>query len=326
MPERYYPIYVDSVTKKVSVEKIYDIKIFPIDSNNQKRIWRRSKVVIKEMFNNGELYYHKTKYGHQIYFKFRGGIDGEPPQSIWMDSKFSASEHGTKLLDSILAIREAFQYPKSTYAIEQCINITTKNKNATILDFFAGSGTTAQAVLQLNKKDEGKRKFIICTNNEDNNDDGEGIAESICYPRVKNIITGYKSLENETIPGIGGNLNYYKTDFVPFANTDSDKRALTNRSTEMLCMAEETYDEILFKPGEFSLFENKNKITAIIYDEDSIDSCKAEIKKHQKSITIYVFSYDKEYNPEDFDDLKGRIKIKPIPEAILNIYRRIGRR
>ena len=314
-PQNYYPLYVSKDLKIISLEKKEGfIEVYPKTKDGREWAWKNISESFKKL-NKEDYFQAKLEAdGIVIYHKYR---EKQVLKNVWTNKKYQSEFNGTNLLKKILG-GNYFNYPKSLYLLTDILKITA-TRDSTILDFFAGSGTTGHAVLELNK-DGGNRKFILCTNNENQ------IAEQVCYPRIKKVIEGYKNSNDEFISGLGGNLKYYKTDFVPFANTDSDKRALTNRSTEMLCMAEETYDEILFKPGEFSLFENKNKITAIIYDEDSIDSCKAEIKKHQKSITIYVFSYDKEYNPEDFDDLKGRIKIKPIPEAILNIYRRIGRR
>lgn len=134
--DRYYPIYVSSKTGEVSITKKLDIKIFPLDASGQKRIWRRSKDVIEEMYKSGDLWYQKISGTHQIQFKFKGGLDGEPPQSIWTDSKFSASEHGTKILDKILGQREKFNYPKSPYAVKECIRIASDDKKSIIVDFF----------------------------------------------------------------------------------------------------------------------------------------------------------------------------------------------
>ena len=183
--ERWYPIYYDPETGKVSTKIKSKIGIWPIDPKGEKRIWRRSKEVIDQMYKDGEIWGQKTNNSYQIYFKFRGGVEGEPPKSIWYDSKFSASEHGTSVLAEILGKRETFPYPKSVLAIEECIKIMSNNKNALILDFFAGSGTTAQAVLEMNIKDMGNRKFIVCTNNENN------ICDDVTYPRIKNVIEGY---------------------------------------------------------------------------------------------------------------------------------------
>jgi adenine specific DNA methylase Mod len=193
--ERYYPIYYDSKTGKVSAKEKLKIEILPIDSKGQKRIWRRSKDVIDKMYEKKELWCQETANGLQVYFKFLGGLDGEPPQSIWLDSKYSASEYGTQILDTILGKREAFPYPKSPYAVLDCIKIATNNESAFILDFFAGSGTTVQAVIELNKQEGGRRQCIVCTNNENK------ICEEITYPRIEKVINGYpfKGKENELL-------------------------------------------------------------------------------------------------------------------------------
>ncbi len=113
------------------------------------------------MYKRNELMVKKTPNGLQIYFKFRGGLDGQLSQSIWYDSRFSASEYGTRTVDKLLGKRELFSYPKSPEAVKESILASTSDENAIILDFFAGSGTTAQAVLDLNKQDGGNRKFIL---------------------------------------------------------------------------------------------------------------------------------------------------------------------
>ncbi|MFA6918251.1 MAG: site-specific DNA-methyltransferase, partial [Candidatus Gracilibacteria bacterium] len=321
LSDRYYPIYFDPKTKKVSTKKKFSVKILPIDSNGEKRIWRRSKDVIDEMFERGDLWYQKTTYGDQLYFKFRGGLDGEPPESIWYDSKFSASEHGTQVLDKILGKRELFQYPKSHYAVIECIKTATLGKNSIILDFFAGSGTTGHAVLEMNKCDDGKRQFILCTNNEDNNGTGIKIASDICYPRIKNVMTGY-NINAGKVKGLGGNLRYYTTDFVGNIKTDNDKRVLTLRSTEMLCLAENTFDEVIRKKS-YAIYQNDTQMTGIIYDEDAIIDFKTEAKRYKKPLIVYVFSYDHSYNEEDFENLNNLKVVKPIPEVILNVYRKI---
>jgi len=89
-------------------------------------------------------------------------------------------------------------------------------KNANILDFFAGSGTTAQAVLELNKEDGGNRKFILCTNNENN------ICEDITYQRIKTVITGKRKDESKYSDGIDANLKYYKCTYIPRINTEKE--------------------------------------------------------------------------------------------------------
>ena len=101
-----------------------------------------------------------------------------------------------------------FDFPKPTTLIKRLIELSGK-QNLTILDFFAGSGTTGHAVLELNKEDRGNRQFILCTNNENS------ICEEVTYPRISKVINGYINPKRVDVDGISGNLDYYKTDLIP---------------------------------------------------------------------------------------------------------------
>ena len=115
--------------------------------------------------------------------------------------------------------------------------------NALVLDFFAGSGTTGHAVLELNKEDGGNRQFILCTNNENN------ICEEVTYPRIKKVIEGYGSAGSSTAEGIPANVRYFKTDFIPrVKNKDQNKINITQRCTELLCLKEGIFEELLRLP------------------------------------------------------------------------------
>ena len=206
---------------------------------------------------------------------------------------------------------------KPVKMLKELINMHTK-KDITILDFFAGSASTAQAVLEINEDDDGSRKFIICTNNENN------ICDDVTYPRVKNIVLGYSKFV-----GIPANVKYFTQTFVNQVTSDKDKRELVNRSTELLCMAENTFDVISKRntKNDFAIFGNSEKITAIIYDESCIEMCIEKLNKLNNGLPaiIYVFSYDHTYYTEDFINLKIKFIVKPIPEAILNVYRKIAK-
>ena len=96
-----------------------------------------------------------------------------------------------------------FTYAKPVNLIKYLLTVSNQPSNITVLDCFAGSGTTGHAVLKLNAEDGGNRRFILCTNNENN------ICEEVTYERIKRVIEGYGDTE-----GIPANLKYYRTDFV----------------------------------------------------------------------------------------------------------------
>jgi adenine-specific DNA-methyltransferase len=320
LSDRYYPIYYDPKTGQVSATKKLSVEILPIDPTGQKRIWRRSKDAIDQMYRIGDIWVkQQNKNGYQIYYKFRGGLEGQSPQSIWYDAEFSASEYGTRTLDEILGKRELFQYPKSPFAVMKSILSGTNNKNAIILDFFAGSGTTGQATLELNKKDNGNRSFILCTNNEN------GICEQVCYPRVKKVMTGYSDSKNSDIKGLGGSLKYFRTKFVKnTSNPDDSKLQITEQCTEMLCLRENIFDEVKSN-HQFRIFQYGNRIMAAYYslERSGLKDLKKELDKLEGEKILYCFTLDPlGLDKKDFKGWSG-VALEPIPQKILDVYKQI---
>jgi adenine-specific DNA-methyltransferase len=182
-----------------------------------------------------------------------------------------------------------------------------------VLDFFAGSGTALHAVLDLN---ETNKQCILVTNDENK------ICTEVCYPRIKKVIKGYKNIKGDKIEGLGGNLKYYKTNFVGSEPTHRNKKLLTDKSIEMLCIKENTFNEVLHKKDIF-IFSNKDKYAAILFNEMKIQEFKNEIIKLKLPISVYVFSLEGDDFKEEFEGLDNNITLCSIPEAILKVYRRI---
>ncbi len=182
-----------------------------------------------------------------------------------------------------------------------------------ILDFFAGSGTALHAVLDL--KDNSKQCILI-TNDENN------ICTEVCYPRIKKVIHGYKDSNGNKVEGLGGNLKYYKTDFVGSEPSHRNKKLLTQKSIDLICIKENTFKKELKAEG-YSIFSNQEKYMAILFDEMNISEFKKEISKLKKPVSVYVFSLDGDDYSEEFKNLKNAITLCAIPEAILKVYRRI---
>jgi adenine-specific DNA-methyltransferase len=209
-----------------------------------------------------------------------------------------------------------FDYPKPTSLIKYLCGFVNK-KDLLILDFFAGSGTTGHAILNLNKEDGGNRKFILCTNNE------QEISTKICYPRIKKVIEGYMGTKGKKVNATEGNLKYFRTGFVEADQTDTNKKKLVDKSTEMLCLKENCYEEVK-KDTDFKIFKNsEEKYLGIIYDDNGIGPFIKEIERLNKKFIVYVFSLDESAREEEFEKYIKMVKLKPIPAAILNTYRRI---
>ena len=215
-----------------------------------------------------------------------------------------------------------FDNPKTLAFMERTLSIF--EDDSIVLDFFAGSGTTAHAVLNLNEIDKGTRQFIMITNNEDN------ICTEVCYPRIKNIINGWKSkINNESIKGVGNSVKYYRTAFIGKNNiinaTDEDKVELAHNAGELLAIAENTL-ELVKQNGYYQLFEDsgKEKCTTVYFREelDKFEEFAEMVKKLKKKTTVYVFSWGNEEFSDDFAYLKD-VRVKTIPQPILEIYKNI---
>jgi len=317
-PNSYYPIYYNEKLNTLSLKKLPGfIEILPIDSKGKKRVWRQTRPSLIEAIKRGDMFVKKNREGSYTVMMKDRIKEGRKPKTIWINPKYDASSHGTVLLEKILEKRGTFDYPKSLYAVKHSLEILTADKRTSIiLDFFAGSGTTGHAVLELNKEDDGNRQFILCTNNENN------ICTDVCHPRIKKVIEGYKNLKDEKVEGLGGNLKYFKTDFVDAEPTDKNKRKLTEQATEMLCIKEGTF-ELVLDQKKFKIFRNSKHYTGIIFDQLTIPEFKKAIKNIEGKFSVYVFSLSDETFDDEFKDVKQKVQLSPIPEAILRVYRRI---
>lgn len=307
----WYAFYVSKEGDISTVKRDGDFEVLPINAKGIERVWLWDKDRAEE--NKSQLRAVVRKDKVTIYYKRReqGRVK---PTSFWYGSKYNANAYGTRMLQRILP-ETHFDYPKSIYSVLDCIDLFLP-ENGLVLDFFAGSGTTGHAALILNSQDGGSRKFILCTNNEN------GIAEEVCYPRIKRVIEGFKD-QSGSVEGLGGNLRYYKTLFVNGDNTDKGKRNLVNYSTDMLCLKEACFD-LIGSGSHYKMYKSEGeKYMGIVYDDEGIDEYKNEVRKLGKHVNTYVFSLDDSAREEEFEDMLDLVDLKPIPEVILNVYRRI---
>tara|TARA_Y100000310_G_scaffold334442_1_gene414219 strand:+ start:359 stop:2074 length:1716 start_codon:yes stop_codon:yes gene_type:complete len=321
-PHFFYPVYVSKDFKKFSLEKNKEyFEVLPITKSGQERTWKTTPKTLLKRAKEGEILAIKDEKGRiELFEKLR---EDEVLKTHWIDPRYHAYHHGTKIVENILG-EKRFEFPKSINLIYDIIKITTKKK-AVVLDFFAGSGTTGHAVLELNKEDEGNRKFILCTNNENNNGNGNGgIMDEVCYPRVKKVIENLeKESKGKLISNRPSGLKYFKTDFVDAEPTDENKRKMVDKSTEMLCLKEDCFDEVK-KGTDFKIFKNsQDKHLGIIFDDGGIEPFKKEVKKLNKQLVVYVFSLDESAREEEFEDMTEMVELRPIPAVILNVYKRI---
>ena len=318
-PNLFFPIFItpcgDFYVSEDDVPKsLNDLKVLPI-TDNKEMSWRWSKTKICNEKHN--LIIERTNGNVSIYKKQRpklGGLPSKKPKSIFYKPEYS-SGNGTGQLKELFG-EKVFNNPKPIDLIKDFIRLAS-SKDGIILDFMAGSGTTGHAVLELNKEDGGNRRFILCTNNENN------ICIDICYPRIEKIIKGYKNSKNEKIDGLSSNLKYLKNDFVGAQPTDKNKRELVNNSAEMICIKEDIFEPLVEEDLNFRIYVKGNKYLGIIFNEEAIEPFKKKANKLEGQFIIYCFSYTGVLPEKEFADMKNKHRIEPIPEIILKVYREI---
>lgn len=211
-PSMFYPIKAPDGTD-----------IYPIAPSGYESRWRCQKSTYEQLCKEHRIEWKRDESGWKIYQKFYLEGRTKQPGNLW--SNVEGNKKATITIKNIMGT-SGFSFPKPVEVIVRILQIAG-NKDSVVLDFFAGSGTTAQAVLELNKEDGGQRKFILCTNNENN------ICEEITYQRIKTVITGKRQDGSEYSEGIPANLKYYHTDFVP-KSEEYLADSLLNHVTEMI--------------------------------------------------------------------------------------------
>lgn len=220
---------------------------------------------------------------------------------------------------------KAFSYAKPIELIKLFINLIA-NKKGIILDFFAGSGTTLHATMQLNAEDGGHRQCILVTNNENN------ICEEVTYERNRRVIQGYTNAKGEEVAGLTkNNLRYYRTGFVGRNRSMQNMRKLVNLATDMLCIKEDLHTEQNTFGGQktykgiFRYFDDGKKQMLVIYREEAIDELVDIIYDMDipQPIKVYVFSPSEDPWEGSFDDVSDKVELCALPQAIYNTYRRI---
>lgn len=196
-PTMFYPIYLnvntgimripdmewDEVKGEYNIleeTKENELAVYPIKDDGKQGNWYFGVDKAKQQVS--EFKAEKQSDGNYFIYRRRRQNEGVQPTTFWDDSKYSATEHGTGVLKKLFGQLETFSYPKSIYAVEDCLTVADATSNTLILDFFAGSGTTAHAVINLNREDgeEGRRKYILCEMGD--------YFDTVTKPRVEKVV------------------------------------------------------------------------------------------------------------------------------------------
>lgn len=307
--KQYYPIECPDGT------------VLELEDNGEPISWLRSKPRFLSDLQDGEVRIVKINGKWTVHFKQRQP-EGYKPRSIMTDVGTTSS--GSDVLKEIFNITRIFDNPKPLELIKFLIKFGYSD--AKVLDFFAGSGTTLHAVMQLNAEDHGKRQCILCTNNEN------GICENVTYERNKRVIHGYTKPNGEAVEGLhDNNLRYYRTDFVGRRRTPQNMRRLMLLASDMLCIKENLYTEyddfgsLKTLENGFRYFKKDDKQMLIVYNEEAIYTLVDEISdmEVENPIIIYVFSPSNDPWSAEFDEVSEKVRLTALPAAIYNAYKRV---
>lgn len=195
-PKQYYPIYVEKDSLGIRVPNLewnedgrfWDVLegptdreavIWPIDDKGRERIWSLNSLSARE--KQSDLEARRSASGEISVMRRHIPNDGVLPRSWWDKNTYAAREHGSAALTNLFGENGVFSFAKSPFAVEDCIRISgLASPNASVIDFFAGSGTTAHAAINLNRADEGSRKYALV-------DQGDYF-ETVLKPRVLKVV------------------------------------------------------------------------------------------------------------------------------------------
>lgn len=271
--------------------------ILPREGNQ----WKLGSDTIKEFQDRGDLLSDSGKVYRKIRPTDESSETIKPFWALFSAEQFGTAESAKAELSKILGTKEhGFETVKTIQMLEELVFQSTK-EYATILDFFAGSGTTAQAVLECNKDYGGHRSFILCTNNENS------ICRDITYERLRTVITGKRKDGSEYSEGLSGSLKYFKVDFVEITEKEYYEYA----------------DKLLLHVRELVELENAvnfegNSRLAIVLTDEELEAFFAQTLKQVQGDgevkTLYL-GHDLLLSKEEKSLLKKRgIQVKIIPQ------------
>lgn len=328
VPSLHFPVFYNPESKEILIDKEITnknrnnyIEIIPYQTKNVlgRWTWSREKMIAERdhlivVKVAGEYKLHKKMY--------ESDEKGKKPYSI-IPSEIGRTELGSLELKNIMG-EKVFLYPKYSGFIEHLIKYNNK-KDAIVVDFFAGSGTTGQAVLELNKEDGGHRQFILCTNNGDKGPDSTKIAEEITYPRIKTVITGVRQDGSKYSDGIPANLCYYIINHrEKKPSIDANRQDMVMYMEDIIQVKENAYKQLEVNE-DFAIYESNEKYVGLVFEPFSLEEVVANLAQRnteKRPAKLYVFSYSRDAFEDDYG-ADFEIEFVAMPEGLLKTYAHI---
>lgn len=335
-PLMFYPFYLNPNTNELLVRSESDaslkelgyIEIWPIKPDGTDGRWRWASSTATENIDTlvaKEMPKYKGKYTiyEKDYIDKKEGERTVKEHTSW-DRKAFNSDNAMMDFKELGFGNQDFPFPKSTDLIQHILFLAN-SIDGVYLDFFAGSGTTLQALMRQNQEDGGHRHCILCTNNEN------GICENVTYERNRRVIEGYTKPNGDVVPGLtDNNLRYYRTEFLPRERSVKNMRELVQAATGLLCIKNDNYTEAPFGGRKMNskyarFFDNGKQKMLIIYEERAIPFIANIIKTMpgDTKIMVYVFSHGSYAYNDEFSEVSDKVELCALPQAIYDAYQKV---
>lgn len=328
----FYPVYLDEKLNVVGfgdllddglhpttqVEKNSDgtLSVWPIDKNGIEKKWRYGRSTVESV--RDRLFVDKR--GNRLELILRR--ESEPPKTVWTDALFNAEAHGTDMIKAIIG--GGFSFPKSLYAVREALTFAVAGKkDALIVDFFAGSGTTLHAVNLLNAEDGGHRRCILVTNNEvseaetrglkaagfqpgDKEWESHGICRSVTWPRTEHSILGKRAdgtalsgeyYTNRTVTK-EVNRSFYQLGFVqnPAELTTAAKKQI------VALIGRDNLVQSLVKSDSRFIVSEKHT-ASVLFDPEAAEDWLATLEDQEHITDFYIVVRDS----RSFNEIKAKV-------------------
>jgi adenine-specific DNA-methyltransferase len=323
-PNLFFPVFVDEASGRIELSSFAGAtEVLPKRPDGSDGCWRWSqKKIIEE---NARLIIKRKKSGTLDIHVVED--EGAQKVSPWDSVIEENTGPGGTALREILGDAAAFTYPKNPDFMQWVI-ARHPSKDAVILDFFAGSGTTAHAVMQLNADDGGSRQCILVTNDEGEFKDADGkvlpggICTHVTYPRLKKVIEGYTTPKGKEAPGLGENLEFFETAFQAVPKSRRQLQAFVRHSTALLQLKAGCFTQVE-ATSEWSLHTDGAKHLFILFDDCAVDAAIERLRAVDGHVVAFVFAYDSDDDSAELLSQLPNVTVQEVPQPLLDLFFRI---
>ena len=323
-PNLYFPVYVEESLGQIALESFPGAtELFPVRPDGSEGCWRWSQKKIRD--ERARLVLKRKKNGAlDVHVVEDEGVSKVSPWDSVIDENTGP---GGSALREILGDAAAFSYPKNPDFLKWVVS-RHPSKSAVVLDFFSGSGTTAQAVMQLNEEDGGARQCILVTNDEGEFKDDSGavlpggICTHVTHPRLKKVIEGYTTPKGKEVAGLGENLEFFETSFVPLPQSRNQLQSFVRYSASLLQLKAGCFTTVE-QTLQWSLHTDGKKHLFVLFDDCAVEDALQRLQSVAGPVVVYVFAYDSDDDSAEILSQRHNVTVQEVPQPLLDLFFRI---